>query len=248
VTKLSCAVLAVLLLGTSGTVHAQLYPDFPRTAPPHSDSQTATLEEDDRAALPVPQRLGQGWAVLAPRTIGHRQALLHLRAGWPGITATGLYGYRPDVDLGLRISLNYGFEGLVRFDVTTGARAQGVFRMLLYDRGELTLGVEASPGLIFYFPDTGFALSGLTLPVGGTLGLQLGDALEIHFNLSLPMFLTFGSLGAFTFPILVGTGAEYFLTNTTAITVNTRAGPSISTDSGQTGLAFELLVGAAFKL
>lgn len=235
-----------------GRAQAQLYPDFPRSAPPPTPSpglNDGQLDEADRAATGIPtERMGQGWSVLSPRTIGQYQAVLHLHAGWPGLTATGLYGYRPDIDLGIRLSLNYGFEGLIRSEVATGMRAQGVFRMLLYERDFFSLGIEAAPGGLFYFPEPGFTLTGLTLPVVGTAGLQLGDALAVHFSLSLPMFVTFGSLGAFTFPILVGTGAEYFLTKTTAITVNTRAGPSISTDSGQTGVDFELLVGAAFKL
>lgn len=191
---------------------------------------------------------GQGWSVLSGQTVGDKQAVLLLHAGWPGLSATALYGFRPDVDLGVRASLNYGFEGRVNAGLSAGIRAQGVVRKRLLTSGSLTLGAEASPGAIFYFPDPGFTVSGITLPVALQAGVQVNSALLLNFSLSLPMYVTFGFLGGFTLPVLAGAGAEYFLTRTTAINVNTRAGPSLSTESGQAGFVFELLVGAAFKL
>ncbi|HZH02941.1 MAG TPA: hypothetical protein VEY30_04090 [Myxococcaceae bacterium] len=191
---------------------------------------------------------GQGWSATSGGTVGDKQAVLLLNGGWPGISATALYGFRPDIDLGVRASLNYGFEGLVNAELAAGIRAQGVARKRLLTSGNLTLGAEASPGLLFYFPEPGFTLTGITLPLVANAGVQVSSALLLNFSVSLPMYVTFGVLGGFTFPILAGAGAEYFLTQTTAITVNTRAGPSLSTESGQAGFAFELLVGAAFKL
>ncbi|MBI3180784.1 MAG: hypothetical protein HYZ28_01435 [Myxococcales bacterium] len=168
---------------------------------------------------------GAGWSVLAGKTVGDRDTAFHAAAGWPGLQLSLLHGANPRFDLGGRLSLNYGYEGIVT-RVVPGLKLQGVFRLTLLDRARVNLGAELAPGPFFYFW-TGGTDVGMALPVSLTLGLLAGHSVMLHLVLDLPTFVVFGTTGRVVPVILFGGGLEYAIDPKLAVTVDLRAGPAI---------------------
>lgn len=199
---------------------------------------------------------GQGWSMLAGRTIGEGQTALSVQAGWPGLTAGLLYGATNRVDVGVRFSFNYGFEGMVNF-VEPGVKLQGVVRLSLVEKSKFNLGLEFAPGPLIYFSNYYYygpsTIVGLALPFSLQLGVPVGSAIMLHGALDFPMFATFGSYGRLWFPILIGGGVEYFIDKSLAATFNVRMGPSIDTsDYSRRGnnawFDLQALIGIEYRL
>ncbi|MFL5322153.1 MAG: hypothetical protein ACJ790_21025, partial [Myxococcaceae bacterium] len=116
---------------------------------------------------------GQGWSMQAGRTVGSGTTAVSVVAGWPGLSAGVLYGATDRVDIGVRLSFNYGFEGMVNF-VEPGMKMQGVVRVALLDKQKFNLGLEFAPGPLFYFNNPNYfgpsTIVGLALPFSLTVG------------------------------------------------------------------------------
>ncbi|HYR56260.1 MAG TPA: hypothetical protein VEM39_09080 [Myxococcaceae bacterium] len=203
--------------------------------------------------LQAQARAGQGWSVLTGETVGHNATAVHVQAGWPGISATLLHGYTPNVDFGGIFTFNYGVEGDVN-NVHPELKLQGLAKATLLDTPKYNLGVWFAPGpLLAFYPSTPFFGStttfGIAFASGLIFGLPVTNLVNVAFNFDLPMFVTFGDFGSFTVPILFGGGVEYFIEKNMALTFNLRMGPIIYTKSGF-GTNFDLmaLFGLAFKL
>lgn len=204
-------------------------------------------------------RTGQGWTVLTGETVGGNNTVVHLQAGWPGISATLLHGYTPTVDLGGIFAFNYGYEGDVNV-VHPGFKLQALGKATLLDDPKYNLGVWFAPGILTYFFGSGpcyfgycvggpGTLFGLAFQTGLIFGLPVTNLVNIAFNFDLPLFVTFGDYGSFTIPILFGGGVEYFLEKNMALTFNLRAGPMIFAKSGYgTDFALQALFGLALKI
>lgn len=191
---------------------------------------------------------GGGWTVLTGETVGANVTAVHAQAGWPGISATLLYGYTPTVDLGGIFTFNYGYEGDVNI-VHPGLKLQGYGKASLLANPKYNLGVWFAPGFLTYFFGGVVGTQwGVTFPIGLIFGLPVASNVNVAFNFDLPMFVTFGDFGQFTVPILFGGGVEYFLEKNMALTFNFRAGPMIFAKSSVTDFAMQAQVGFAFKL
>lgn len=187
---------------------------------------------------------GQGWSVLSGKTVGSDATVVAVEAGWPGIDVGVLHGISPRADLGGKLTLNYGVEG-VPGSTVLGLKLQGQGRFTLLDNGRLNLALSIAPGVLFYFYYS--TVVGLTIPIDLVLGLPVSDALTVHLGISMPLWVTFGTLGTVTVPILFGGGIEYFLSRDLALTFDVKLGPSITARTSAS-IAFNALVGVAFKL
>jgi hypothetical protein len=188
-----------------------------------------------------------GWSTLSGKTIGAGQTAILAQLGWPGFSATLLHGVAPAMDLGGRLTFNYGEEGIVT-QVVPGIRLQGVARLTFFDNGKLNFGMQFEPGPVVYF--TSFqTTAGLVLPVGLRLGIPLSEAFLLSFGVEAPVFRIFGSSGGWIFPVLFGAGLEYFVAPNLAATLNARAGPSVDTRGFRpvSNLALEALFGVAYR-
>ncbi|HXN41462.1 MAG TPA: hypothetical protein VN918_06710 [Myxococcaceae bacterium] len=197
-------------------------------------------------------RAGQGWSVLTGQTVGDNATAVHVQAGWPGISATLLHGYTPTVDLGGIFTFNYGVEGDVN-SVYPGLKLQGYAKATLMETPKYNLGVWFAPGpLLYFFPSSPFYSStvfGITFASGLIFGLPVTNVVNVAFNFDLPMYVTFGTIGKFTVPILFGGGVEYFLEKNMALTFNLRMGPVIYTGTpSATNFDLMALFGLAFKI
>jgi hypothetical protein len=193
-------------------------------------------------------RGAQGWSVLTGQTVGDNATAVHVQAGWPGISATLLHGYTPTVDFGGIFTFNYGVEGDVN-SVYPGLKAQGLAKATLLDNSKYNLGVWFAPGpLIYFFPSPVSAVFGITFASGLIFGLPISNVVNVAFNFDLPMYVTFGTFGQFTVPLLFGGGVEYFLEKNMALTFNLRMGPVIYTKASVTNFDLMALFGLAFKL
>jgi hypothetical protein len=203
---------------------------------------------------------GQGWSTLSGETVGAEQNVFMGQVGWPGIALTFLHGASNNVDLGGRFSFNYGEEGVVT-NVVPGVKIQAVFRVKLVDTGALKFGIEFDPGPLFYFYGRndycsaygcyyygdGATEVGLALPFQFNFGLPIGSAFMANFGVWVPMWVTFGTGGGLTLPILFGGGLEYFLNSRFALSFNLHLGPNIYPASGRTTLALDAMFGIAYR-
>lgn len=163
-----------------------------------------------------------GWSASAARAVGAGASLLEAGAGWPGAHVGYSRGLGPRVELGVRASLNYGYEGFLQ--PLTGARLQALFKFCFADNGTVSLAVTAQPGLLLYFPRG--VVPGITVPVGLTLGVALSPALELAFSLELALWLRFGFGAGLNMPLLLGGGLEYRITGAVSVWLRARAGPT----------------------
>jgi hypothetical protein len=190
----------------------------------------------------------QGPSVLTGRTVGTGNNVVHVQAGWPGISATLLHGYTPTVDLGGIFSFNYGYEGDVNI-VHPGLKLQGLVKFTVLDTPKYNLGIWFAPGyLVYFFGGAVGTLSGVTFPIGAMFGLPVTPGVNVAINVDLPMFVSFGDFGSFTIPILFGGGVEYFIEKNMALTFNLRMGPIIYAKGGGSDFDLQSLVGLAIHL
>ncbi len=196
------------------------------------------------------QARGHSWSVLTGRTVGMNDTVLHVQAGWPGISATLLHGMTPKVDLGGVFNFNYGFEGDVNFPVRPGLKFQGLLRANLLDSNKFNVGISFAPGPLFYFFRS-TTVAGIAIPFGLEFGIPATPAMNIGLAFEMPMFVVFDSRvlrGQLVLPVLFGGGIEYFLDHNLAVTFNMRMGPIIYTADAFTDFDFQSLMGLAVKL
>lgn len=219
---------------------------------------SSAFAQDIEASEPVVTSggSGQGWSMLAGRSVGKGATVVSVQAGWPGLHIGALHGIADKVDVGGRVSFNYGFEGMVNY-VVPGVKLQGVVRAALLERDRFNFGLEFAPGPLFYFGTTAGGVAGTTvglaLPFSFSVGIPVGSAILLHFPIEIPMFVTFGSAGGLFFPVLVGGGVEYFIDRSLAATFKLRMGPTVDTnDYRRRGSAayftLETMIGIEYRL
>lgn len=207
-----------------------------------TSSGTGTINVSE----PVISR-GQGWSVLSGQTVGSGATVIVGQLGWPGISATLLHGATDKLDVGARLGLNYGREGIIT-DVVSGIRAQLVVRLKLWEKDRVTLGAWTAPGPIFYFDNAYYTMVGLTVPLGFVVGIQASSALVVNVGVEVPFWVSFGAGGRANFPILVGAGAEYYLDRRLAVSLNFRMGPTVNYYRwGSSVFTLESLIGVEYK-
>jgi hypothetical protein len=214
-----------------------------------ASAQAASRARSDDVESSEPVVRGGGarnWSMLDGRTVGGGDAF-HLELGWPGLTVSYLHGMADRLDLGLRLSLNYGYEGYPRLSGIPGVKLQGALRVGLFDAGKLGLALSFQPGILYYSFRGGGSTVGFTLPVALGLNVALSDALNVGASLDVPLWITFGPFSTATVPVLFGVGLEYFLDRGLALTFRMKMGPAINSAAGAE-LMFSSHIGIAVKL
>ena len=167
-------------------------------------------------------------------------------AGWPGISAGALQGVAPNLDLGGRLTFNYGMEGNPRV-IVPGVKAQFLLRAHLLDVDRLALGLELSPGVLAYFWPVNPYI-GLQVPVGLVLGIAVSDQLKAHVAAEVPLTFYFSPRVSVDYAVLFGGGLEYWLDRQLAITLRIRIGPYVAAQGPGPQLSFHSLLGIAYAL
>jgi hypothetical protein len=188
----------------------------------------------------------QGWSTMAGLTVGESRTVVTGQAAFPGISAGLLRGVHPHVDVGGRLSFNYGVEGNAA-DIAPELKLQAQVRGSLYQGARVNLGAEFSPGALVLFRPADVQEWGMALPVALTLGIPVGSALHLHAAVECPLWFDFTSQHL-RVPILAGGGAEYFLDRSVALTLNLRMGPTLQTWEGTGVFTFQSLLGVAWRL
>jgi len=188
------------------------------------------------------------WSTLSGKTVGLGQTVVLGQAGWPGFSATLLHGLAPAMDLGAKLTFNYGEEGIVS-QIVPGIKVQAVARVTFFDNGTLNFGMHFDPGPLVYFASSQ-TTAGLALPLGLSLGIPLSSAFLVSVGVEAPVFRLFGAAGGWVFPILFGGGLEYFVAPDLAATFSVHIGPAVDTREFRpvSNLAFEGLFGIAYRL
>lgn len=193
----------------------------------------------------------RGWSVVSGSSVGQGRLALQFQAGWPDLSLSGVYGANEKMDVGARVAFSYGQDGSLGFGpgAVPGFRLQGVIRYSLVDTGNVRLGVTFSPGLaIDYIP--GVVTPRILLPGQLLLGIAPTEALAVHVGVDLPVYVTPGTFGGLTFPVLVGAGAEYHVDRALAVTGVLRVGPALelTRPGAPARFALQALVGLAYRI
>ena len=187
------------------------------------------------------------WTVDSAETVGAGNNVVRGQVGFPGLWADIIHGVDPTLEIGGRLQLNYGVEGLT--DATHFEMALNfLLRKQFVDNGKLKFAGTFNPGILFYtaFSTTTF---GITFPVEGQFGIPIDPKVTLNASFGLPMWVTFGTASAFYLPIMFGGGVEYLLEPNVALTFKLRLGPTIAFANGNSASSFTLnaLFGAAYK-
>ena len=187
------------------------------------------------------------WTVDSAETVGAGNNVVRGQVGFPGLWADIIHGVDPTLEIGGRLQLNYGVEGLT--DATHFEMALNfLLRKQFVDNGKFKFAGTFNPGILFYtaFSTTTF---GITFPVEGQFGIPIDPKVTLNASFGLPMWVTFGTASAFYLPIMFGGGVEYLLEPNVALTFKLRLGPTIAFANGTSASSFTLnaLFGAAYK-
>lgn len=196
-------------------------------------------------------RMGQGWTLLGAQTVGDGANVIALEAGFPALAVTYFHGVTSIEDVGVRLAFNYGFEGLPSA-IVPGMRVEGLARLRLLDTGHVNVGLRGGAGVFAYFTSQA-TTPGVTIPLGLDVGIPVGSAFSIATGVDVPLFITFGTNGGLTAPILFNAGLEYWLSKGWEANLHARMGPALNVTGpfvppGSAQIAFELSLGMAFKL
>ena len=185
------------------------------------------------------------WTVDSAETVGAGNNVVRGQVGFPGLWADIIHGVDPTLEIGGRLQLNYGVEGLT--DATHFEMALNfLLRKQFVDNGKFKFAGTFNPGILFYtaFSTTTF---GITFPVEGQFGIPIDPKVTLNASFGLPMWVTFGSASAFYLPIMFGGGVEYLLEPHIAVTGKVKVGPTFITNGGGTQFTLYVLAGVAYK-
>lgn len=187
---------------------------------------------------------GGAGALLGGKVLGSGDAIL-AQFGWPGLSVTYLHGLGNRLDMGGRFTFNYGFEGVPQID--PGIKLAGVLRLELLDNGKVSFALQVDPGLAFYFRDQ-FHM-GINMPVAALVGIAVGDAINVHLGMDVPMAIFVTPTTYFSLPLLFGGGVEYRVDSHLSLTLDLRFGPDIFIHEhySETLFNFRTLMGVGYR-
>lgn len=173
---------------------------------------------------------GQSWSAVGAHTAGRGQNQLEGSVGFPGAAAQYARGLLDELDVGARVSINYGVLGLTNHSLWANVGLQALVKYRIFESGKVSLGASFAPGFVFMFPPYVATNVALVLPLELRLGFAASNAIGVGVSLGLPMYVIFG-YGAeqrgFAVPILMGLGGEYFLRSDVAVYADLRMGPTL---------------------
>jgi hypothetical protein len=191
---------------------------------------------------------GAGWGLHTGDSLRSGDNMVYGEFGWPDVSLGFQHGMSDKIDLGFRLSLDYGYD----FSTGTGL-GMGM-------RVPIRIGVIKGPkvsALIHFDPGIKFDLFspvffGMQIPVGFELGIHFIPEATLQFGFDMPLYINFTHFVYANIPVLFGFGFEYHVDDHIAIGINTRFGPTIVAGGGGglgggfTGTAFGFITQAGF--
>lgn len=211
-------------------------------------------------ALGSEARAAGQWGLNTGDTLGAGDKMVYGEVGWPDFSAGFQYGLSDKIDIGIRLSVIYGFEYMPEFArfAVVGLGARVPLRFSLVKSSSFSMLLRFEPGIKFDsfsnrngpFGSRTNLLFGIQFPIALLAGVHLTREATLSFGLDIPFYvnLTNGVYGAI--PILAGVGFEYHLLNDRlGIGLNTRFGPSIIAQGGDEFVRFGFItqIGVAYK-
>jgi hypothetical protein len=175
--------------------------------------------------------------------------------GWPDFTAGWQHGLTNMVDIGVKLSIIYGFE--YRDYVLANTAGMGVrvpIRITPVKTGKVSFQIRFEPGLKFdsFGSSCGVVLPGvvatcnnalplafgLWLPLGLDVGIHITREATVSIGMEAPFFVNFTNGVYGGVPLLFGPAFEYDLDQHIGFGVNAKFGPSITSASVDLGNGF----------
>jgi hypothetical protein len=210
-------------------------------------------------ALPVhaaPSGGGDTWSVEAGKTVGAGANVFWGQAGFPDINLNLVTGIDALTDIGGRLGLDYGSQGVVNGCCNFGMNFQFLLRRNFFDSGKMRIAGTFDPGFVLEFIPGLFGFGGgtqfgLLFPIGVQFGFPVSPVVTVSATFDLAMRVLFsgaGSSGYFVLPILFGGGIEYALKPNLLLTFQLKLGPTIFTATGASAqFTLYALLGIAYK-
>jgi hypothetical protein len=225
---------AVLTVCAAGVAHAQTG----TTTPSYGTTAAQTYGTTDSSG-------SSHWSVDSGETVGSGQNVLRGQVGFPGLWGDFIHGIDPTTEIGGRLKINYGVEGLTS-STNFEMAAQFLARKQFVDTGKVKFALRFDPGILFYtaFSTTTF---GITFPIEAQVGFPINDQVILNGSFALPMWVTFGTFGTFYIPIMFGGGVEYKIQSNLVLTFKLAMGPTLAT-AGGSSFTLDALFGVAWRM
>jgi hypothetical protein len=187
-------------------------------------------------------RAQAGWGLHTGDTMRSGDNLVYGEFGWPDVSLGIQHGFSDRIDLGFRLSLDYGADYTTITRVGLGMRVP--IRIAVIKGPKISANIHIEPGIKFdaFNP----VLFGLQIPIGFELGIHIIPEATLSFGFDMPFYINFTNGVGANIPILFGFGFEYHVDEHIAIGLNTRFGPSIETADGGTAVPFGFITQAFF--
>lgn len=210
-------------------------------------------------AVPVhaaPRGEGESWSVEAGKTVGSGAMVFWGQTGFPDTNFNLLYGLDALTDIGGRLGLDYGDQGVVNGCCHFSMNLQFLLRRNFFDNGKMRIAGTFDPGFVLEFQPGVFGFGGTTqvglqFPLGVQFGFPVSPVVTVSATFDLAMralFSSGGYPGYFALPILFGGGIEYAIRHNLLLTFQLKLGPTIFTYTGATAqFTLYALVGIAYK-
>jgi len=165
--------------------------------------------------------------------------------GWPSITFGYTHGMGQNWDIGAKLDILYGVEG-VTSATQFGLGFRVPLRMTVLRSDRVSVLVHFDPGLkVFTYSS---ALFGFSFPIGTVIGYAASPQVNVSFGFDLPMtlYVTPSPVQLLLGPMF-GPAIEYHVDQKILVGFNTRFGPIFATSGGNDfGFLMQLLL--AYKM
>lgn len=187
-----------------------------------------------------------GW-ILNGAPLGAGQTALLGEIGWPGLQVSIMHGQSPSLDIGGFFAFNFGFEGISMSQPPLGFKFAGLLRVHLLESRSFTMGMRLTPGLAVYFPNSGRAVVGFSLPFELVAGVFLLPQLSLNLGFSIPFAVFVAPYTEVIMPLMPGAGLEYRIDPSLTLTFDMRFGPAVYLTRAWNPFDFRMLFGIAHR-
>jgi hypothetical protein len=191
---------------------------------------------------------GHDFSYVTGETVGAGRDMVGAQFGWPSVAFDYKHGLSPTSDVGARLELIYGVEGVPRYDSQFGLLLSIPIRATVYRRDKISVQLHIDPGFTIYTTDSATFM--LNFPIGGTIGIAVAPNFRVGIGIDLLMKiqLTPSDNTRFWAEPMFGPAFEYFIDRQLSLSLDTRFGPVFMTNNGRTEFGFRTQVGIAYRL
>lgn len=192
------------------------------------------------------------WGLHTGDTVRSGDNMVYGEFGWPSLNFGFAHGLSDKVDIGALFAFDYGFE--YRVDTELGIGLRVPVRITPLRTNKLSLMIHFDPGVKFDSfghtdangNQTAPVLFGLWFPVGLELGIHVVREVTIAVGMEAPIYVNVTKPQYGAVPLLFGPGFEYHVDEHIALGLNTKFGPSIAAQGGNSSVFFGFITQATF--